>query len=199
MLSEIPEDNVEYSQIIPAMNPSNKGHSSRNSAGSPSRTKTQVKIEESAYQLKPEQTSPQSSNRNMEKPQIQFSLGPYETLSESNPPKFGQTKDVPKPLEKQPMSSPQPVKAQDTSRTTESQSSQILGGQFQDVIRCAKNPKKYQTGFECCVNIIPILPEYGYVNCAVGDQNSVAQYEVTEKGTIKQTEILKSSFISQFF
>ena len=60
------------------------------------------------------------------------------------------------------------------------------------MIRCAKNPKKFQTGFECCVNIIPILPEYGYVNCASGDSNSVAQYEVNENGMIKQTEILKS-------
>lgn len=60
------------------------------------------------------------------------------------------------------------------------------------LIATAKHPKRYQTGFDCCVNLIPVLPEYGYVNCMVGNRNCVAQYEIMENGRIKQTEILKS-------
>jgi len=41
------------------------------------------------------------------------------------------------------------------------------------------------------VNVIPVLPSWGYVNC-IGKKNCVAQYEVIQNDKIKQTEILKS-------
>lgn len=45
------------------------------------------------------------------------------------------------------------------------------------------------------VNVIPVLPEFGYVNC-IGDKNCLAQYEIGEDGySVKQTEILKCNFI----
>lgn len=49
------------------------------------------------------------------------------------------------------------------------------------------------------VNIIPVLPDYGYVTC-IGDKNCLAQYEINDDGvTVKQTEILKSKIKINLF
>ena len=89
-------------------------------------------IEDSGYQLRPHenQTSPRDSKRSREseKPEIHYSLGAYRTLNDSNPPKFGESKEASQLPQKGGNPSPSPVRGQDSSRTTESQSSQILGG-----------------------------------------------------------------------
>jgi len=59
------------------------------------------------------------------------------------------------------------------------------------LIYAIQHPEVYQTGFDSCINIIPILPEFGYVNCAT-HENRLAQYEIDKNGKIRQTEILKS-------
>jgi hypothetical protein len=66
------------------------------------------------------------------------------------------------------------------------------------LIYSIKHPEVYQTGFDSCINIIPILPEFGYVNCA-STGNRLAQYEINKDGQVRQTEILKSKFFVKNF
>lgn len=56
-----------------------------------------------------------------------------------------------------------------------------------------KNPDIYRTGFDSCINIIPVLTNFGYINCLSENRNCLAQYEIGTNGVVKQTEILKSN------
>lgn len=88
----------------------------------------------------------------------------------------------------------QPNTLLSTSKNTSSKIN-ALGKNYPILVQSAKNPKMYQTGFNSCTNIIPVLTEYGYVNCMEGNRNCLAQYEIMNTGKIKQTEILKSKSI----
>lgn len=63
---------------------------------------------------------------------------------------------------------------------------------FERLVKAVKNPRVYKTGFDSCINIIPILTNYGYVSCFSDSRNSLAQYEILNNGIVKQSEILKS-------
>ena len=79
----------------------------------------------------------------------------------------------------------------------------VMEGLHKELEVAVENPLSYETGFDSCINVVPVLPDYGYVNCMGmsargGHSNRLAQYELMDDGSLKQTEILKSEFFFNF-
>lgn len=179
-LSKISEKDLEYSEMIQPRSPVPVNQNNSPSGSTEYQSRPVIDPYRDTSPIKPENkyVSPPRSNINSAIKTLVDRSSPSD-LNNSNPPQFGIRPD--------PINTSVVALPRDGAYTEKDR-----------IIHNAMNPKKFQTGFECCINLIPVLPEFGYVNCMSGNQNCVAQYEIMDDGKIKQTEILKSKYLIHF-